>query len=171
MKPIRALQLGPRGGVPNNLRLPVLIYEAAFLPATGDIARQMEQRFAENGWPPQWRDGIYAFHHYHAEGHEVLGIAAGHAVLIIGGDGGEELRVSAGDVLVLPAGTGHCRRSASADLLVVGAYPSGQQGDILRNAASPDIRGAIDRLPFPRIDPVLGRDGPLVDHWLANRDG
>lgn len=171
MKPIRALQLEPRGGVPNNPRLPVLIYEAAFLPATGAIARQMEQRFAENGWPPQWRNGIYAFHHYHAEGHEVLGIAAGHAVLIIGGDGGEELRVSAGDVLVLPAGTGHCRRSASADLLVVGAYPSGQQGDILREAASPDIRGAIDRLPFPRIDPVLGRDGPLVDHWLANRDG
>lgn len=165
MRSIRVLQLGERGAVPNNPRLPVLIYEVAFPPASDDLAGQMERRFAQNGWPPQWRDGIYDFHHYHAQGHEVLGIAAGHAELTIGGEGGEELSVSAGDVLVLPAGTGHCRRSGSADLLVVGAYPPGQQGDILREAATPEMRLAIARLSFPAIDPVLGRDGPLLDHW------
>lgn len=62
---VTALHFEPRGFVPNNLRLPVLIYEKAFDPAAiGDLATFMEKRFQDNGWPPQWRDGIYDFEHY-----------------------------------------------------------------------------------------------------------
>jgi len=162
---ITVLHLEERGAVPNNQRLPVLIYEAAFPPGTSDLASMMEQRFAENGWPPQWRDGIYDFHHYHSQGHEVLGIASGSAELVLGGPGGRKQTVQAGDVLLLPAGTGHCRTHASSDFLVVGAYPPGQEPDIIRDAPTAAIRDAIARLTFPPTDPVRGDDGPISQHW------
>lgn len=159
------IHLDERGFVPNNPRLPLLVYVAAFPPATTDLATVMEKRFHENGWPPQWRNGVYDFHHYHTKGHEVLGIAAGHATLMLGGERGRELKVGPGDVLLLPAGTGHCRISASGDFLVIGAYPPGQEGDIVREAPSSAIRQAIAKLSFPATDPVYGRDGPLSRHW------
>lgn len=159
-----AIHLEARGFIPNNPRLPVLIYAQAFTPHT-DLASVMEQRLDENGWPPQWRDGIYDFDHYHSRGHEVLGIAAGTVDLVLGGDGGRAISVKAGDVLLLPAGTGHRRIEQSRDLLVVGAYPPGQSGDIVREAPTPAMRQQIAFLPFPLIDPVLGRDGPLLRLW------
>lgn len=162
---ILVLAFDERGPVPNNTRFPALVYGQAFPADLVDLAGAMEQRFQENGWPPAWRNGIYDFHHYHSQGHEVLGIAKGFAELVLGGEGGRELGVSAGDVLLLPAGTGHCRLSASSDFLVVGAYPPGQSGDILRDAPTAAIRAAIARLARPPVDPVFGKDGPMLDHW------
>jgi len=155
------------GFVPNNPSLPVMIYRDAFAVGDSDLAAAMEARFEANGWPPQWRDGIYDFHHYHAAGHEILGIAAGEVDLVIGGEGGEAISAKAGDVLLLPAGTGHCRLSASEDLLVIGAYPPGQSGDIMREAPSVSQRATMAQLAFPRLDPVMGEDGPLSTHWAS----
>ena len=151
--------------VPNNPRLPVLIYPKAIAIKGNDPAALFEQTFSANGWPPQWRYGIYDYHHYHTEGHEVLGIAGGHARLMLGGPNGHEIDVSAGDVLLLPAGTGHCNLGSSADFLVVGAYPPGQHADICRDAPSREQLQRIEKLPFPESDPVQGHEGAVRQYW------
>lgn len=159
------LQLSRNAWVPNNDYLPVLIYREVLDLSSDDPASHFEQVFQRNGWPPQWRNGIYDFHHYHSTAHEVLGIAAGEGRVVLGGPGGHELTLSAGDVVVLPTGTGHCRLHASADFLVVGAYPPRQSWDICRSAPSIAERERMWTLPFPASDPLSGVNGVLTRKW------
>ena len=159
------LLLSRNGWMPNNARLPVLHYHRAFNPAGSDTATAMESAFARNLWPAQWRNGIYTFHHFHSTAHEVLGTAAGSADLILGGEGGHNVTVSAGDLLVLPAGTGHFLQQAHPGFLVIGAYPVGQTWDICRNAPDPATLHHMQTLPYPDLDPVQGQSGELPRAW------
>jgi uncharacterized protein YjlB len=159
------LHLKPNGWMPNST-LPVLIYRNA-LPVTGDLADTMEHLFTANGWPPQWRNGVYSFHHYHSTAHEVLGFASGHADLVLGGEGGTPVTVHAGDIAVLPAGTGHCRITASEDFLVIGAYPAGEHWDICRTAATPEVLERMRQVKFPASDPLTGPTGALPKLWTT----
>jgi uncharacterized protein YjlB len=152
------------GAIPNS-PLPVLVYHDVAEVAAG--AASCEALFHGNGWGSSWRSGIFDFHHFHSTAHEVLGIAAGGTEVVLGGPSGQELEVRAGDVLVLPAGTGHRRVGSRAGLLVVGAYPRGQTWDLRRGdpAEHDEVLANIARVPLPETDPVAGATGPLVELW------
>ncbi len=159
-----AIPLKANGWMPNNEKLDVLYYRGA-LPIGGDAASAAEAIFQRNGWPPQWRNGVYTYHHYHSTAHEVLGFTRGQAQLVLGGQGGRQFHIQAGDVLVLPAGTGHCELTCSQDFQVIGAYPPGQTWDICRGAPDDTARRRMAGLQFPASDPVHGSGGPLTRLW------
>src|SRR5919198_5841596 len=151
------------GRIPNS-RLPVLLYHWV------DAARETGEcgkLFARNGWLGAWVDGIYSFHHFHSTAHEVLGIVAGSAAVVLGGPSGRRFQVGPGDVLVLPAGTGHCNAGSSDDLLVVGAYPNGMRWDLRRGdpGERAEVIANIEAVPLPDADPVHGPRGPLTETW------
>ena len=156
------------GSIPNNAALPFLVYKSAVdLTGPHDPAAVFEELFRANGWSNSWRNGIYDYVHYHSSIHEVLGIARGSARVRFGGALGAELALSAGDVAVLPAGTGHQRLDASRDYLVVGAYPAQGQYDECRGAPEEHDRArlSIPKVPRPKKDPVCGTDGGIVKLW------
>jgi len=154
------------GIVPNN-PMPFLVYKGAIDIANAHPEKIIEGLFGANGWDDMWRNGVYDYLHYHATVHEVLGIARGHARIRFGGDAGKEFEISAGDVAILPAGTGHQCLSASEDFSVVGAYPPGARMHVTRPTPE-NYRKALKTIPevrLPKTDPVMGEDGPLVQLW------
>jgi len=163
--PITAVHTVGDATIPNS-RLPVLIFHAAIDPRFVN-AEAFEQLFESNGWPPAWRWGIYSFHHYHSTAHEALGVARGSARVQIGGPDGRAFDISAGDALVIPAGVGHKCLNSSEDFEVVGAYPPGQDWDLMKG--EPGERPRADRniasVPMPQTDPVNGVSGLLTDLW------
>ncbi|MDP1837595.1 MAG: cupin domain-containing protein [Reyranella sp.] len=163
----QAYHFADDGETPNNPALPLLVYRGAVARAAADPAAAFEEAFARHGWRRSWRNGIHDFLHFHTRTHEVLGIARGRARVEFGGGKGRELDVAAGDVVVLPAGTGHRCLSASADLLVVGAYPDNSGFDQKRPGQIDHASAvaAIAAVAVPREDPVYGSDGPLKKMW------
>ncbi len=145
-------QAPPGDVIPNHPSFPVLLYRGTDLAAS-DAARE---RFAGAGWGGSWVDGVFDFHHFHSTAHEVLAVVAGSATLELGGPQGRAFEVRAGDVVVLPAGPGHRRESASGDFTVVGAYPVGQEDYDLLREADDAARSRIAALGAPDTDPIGG---------------
>lgn len=159
--------LSPNGAIPNHPRWPLLVYPGALVLDGGDAAAAFEALFERNGWPAAWRNGVHGFHHFHSTAHEALGVYSGEVTVCFGGDGGIVITARPGDVVVLPAGTGHKRLATRGRLGVVGAYPEGQRADtcLPLTADARRIAQAIARVPLPARDPVHGAAGPLFEHW------
>jgi len=155
------------GKIPNS-KYPVLIYRDVHKGKGDEAAAWYSDLFEKNGWTKSWRDSIYTFHHYHSTAHEVLGVYNGHALVQLGGEQGEQIDIKAGDVIVIPAGTGHRKISSDDDFSVVGAYAAGRDWDVLRGETRerPQADKNINALPLPAADPLLGASRGLVKLWF-----
>jgi uncharacterized protein YjlB len=139
----------PGDEIPNHPSFPVLLYR--------DVnADDLQALFAEHGWAGSWVNGVFDFQHFHSTSHEVLGVMAGEATIQLGGPQGQPFDVRAGDVIVLPAGTGHKRVTARNGFTITGAYPPGQEDYDLLRSADDAARERIRTVPVPEQDPVGG---------------
>lgn len=155
------------GDIPNHPRFPVIYYSDVVVEEDRNSALILEAIFESNGWPETWRNGVYPYPHYHSNAHEVLGCYSGTAKLRLGGANGVVQVISAGDVVVLPAGVGHENLGSSADFKVVGSYPAGQSPDMCRGGGrAAGVTESISAVPCPSADPVYGSAG-LVRIWAG----
>jgi uncharacterized protein YjlB len=160
------------GLVPNNPKLPFVHFRGAVnVKGDADPSAVFERLFDDNGWGGSWRNGIYDYVHYHPRTHEVLGVASGNARVRFGGNKGQTIALKPGDVVVLPAGTGHQALSASKDLVVVGAYPPQGKYEEYEGSLSEHGRAVrmIPKVALPRKDPIYGANGPLKRLWARKR--
>jgi uncharacterized protein YjlB len=157
------------GAIPNNAKCPLLIYPHALALPENNPAQVIERLLESNGWGSTWRNGIYPYHHYHSTAHEVLACYHGSAEVHLGGEPGILYTMNVGDVILIPAGTGHKSLHATADFAIVGGYPQDQKWDMCYG--KPDERPLADqniaRVPLPKSDPIYGADGPVMDFWKA----
>jgi uncharacterized protein YjlB len=164
----QAFMFADDGSIPNNARLPFLVYRHAVdligSPAPEDVVEKM---FRKNNWGDLWRNGIYPYVHFHSMIHEGMGIARGRAKVRFGGNNGPEVDLVSGDVCVLPAGTGHQCLWSSPDLVVIGAYPRSGTYDLCRGSKREHAEAlkTIPSVPLPETDPVHGKQGPLLRLW------
>lgn len=154
------------GTFPNS-RLPLIIFRDALKTTGSEAEKTFKKLFTKNDWGNNWAANVYDFHHYHSTTHEVLGVSAGEASLQFGGEQGIAERVSAGDVIVIPAGVAHKNNGCTQDFTVVGGYPEGRDWDLNRGLPGerPKVDKNIAKLPPPKFDPVYGADGPLLEYW------
>lgn len=154
------------GSIPNNRELPLLIYPGALEESRRKPDAALDL-LGGHGWTNGWVNGIFSYHHYHSNTHEVLAVVSGSADVKLGGSRGREFHIQAGDVILIPAGVGHCRLGGSPDFRVVGAYAGGRSYDLCRGKPGerPQVLENIQKVPVPEKDPVTGQEDPLHRHW------
>jgi uncharacterized protein YjlB len=163
---IQVIHLQDDGTFPNS-NLPVIFYKRALDVPLLFPATYVKRMFEDNGWTNSWDSGVFEYHHYHSNTHEVLGIYEGETVIQLGGNKGKRLKVDKGDVLIIPAGVAHKNLHEDDDIQCIGAYPNGMSYDM--NYGKPGERPQSDenikQVPLPETDPVYGRNGGLTEIW------
>ncbi len=156
------------GNFPNNPKYPLMIYKGALLIHPNDTAEVVKNVFAQNGYSNAWVNGIFDYHHYHSNTHEVLGVFSGKAEVQFGGEHGVCIELDKGDVVLIPAGVAHKRLSASEEFKVIGAYPKGVEYNTLRGTEEElkEAEKEIAAVPEPESDPVYGSKGHLFECWF-----
>lgn len=158
-------------GVFPNSPLPAVLYRAALDLPPLFKGLYIKQLFAKNHWTNSWDSGVFTYDHYHSTSHEVLGFFKGNTFLQLGGDKGQRLTVTTGDVLIIPAGVAHKNLGREHQVGCIGAYPDGRPFDI--NTGKPGERPAADhriaQLPIPEYDPIYGISEGLPMVWTELR--
>lgn len=173
--PISSLRVSkhliPAHGLIPNTSLqhkPLLIYHACF-PASAS-ASSIERHVSSVGVAaPQWRYTMYSTTHFHSTTHEILCVSAGRATLCFGGEdnpGRVDAEVRKGDVVVVPAGTGHRLlrdEKEGGAFEMVGCYPVGKEWDMCYGKEEEKVKvQGIARLGWFERDPIYGDDGPVL---------
>jgi uncharacterized protein YjlB len=165
---MQIIHLKDDGTFPNS-ELPVIFYKNVLDVPLLFPASYVKRVFEDNGWTNSWDDGIFEFHHYHSNAHEVLGIYEGETVIQLGGEKGKRLKLDKGDVLVIPAGVAHKNLHEDDDVQVVGAYANGLGYDINKGERGerPQTDENIKNVQLPDSDPVYGKNGNgLLKAWV-----
>ncbi|CAF3548466.1 unnamed protein product [Rotaria socialis] len=156
---------------PNNNHLPVIVYRQVF-DGKSVSASSWEQLFKQNHFGKSWRDGIFSYHHYHSTAHEALGCYGGRAQIRLG-DYNEQVRkdieLTAGDCILIPAGVAHKNMEQDNAFSVVGAYDTDGKDYDMNYGQNAEERSKaeenIKQVKVPRIDPVVGDNGGVIQHW------
>ncbi len=151
-------------------KLPLVLVSPAL--AAGDpkeMEKALRKALRENGWCGAWTGGVFDYHHLHSNAHELLVVLSGSARIAFGGVDGRSVDLGPGDMAVLPAGTGHRNERSDEDFRVLGAYPCGQEPDLVRvdrlEQVDDEARRRIRAVPLPPADPLFGEGGPLEEAW------
>ncbi|KAK5051924.1 hypothetical protein LTR84_002727 [Exophiala bonariae] len=164
--------LKPNRHAPNNDN-PVLIYRDCLpLPFSEEKTTEFLESHA---WVKKGTWGHIPIRHFHPNTHECYGVFQGESTILVGcgthdlEDEGTKIDVSVGDVIVLPAGTGHCNLQSSKDYQYIGVYPKGAPQWRNELGKKPinleEIRKEITAVEMPSQDPVNGANGPLLSLW------
>jgi uncharacterized protein YjlB len=153
------------GRIPNS-RLPLLIYRSVV--KTGPV--DMEDALRRNQWPPDWHSsfGMYPRHHFHSDTHELIAVTRGTLTGRFGGHDGISAKLSAGDVVVIPAGVGHFGEAITEDLRLTGAFPAGCAIHDFRLGYVDEYSRMVVRarnVTIPAMDPLYGAGGPVTELW------
>jgi uncharacterized protein YjlB len=162
-----AHKIEENGNFPNNPVLPLMVYKGTLRLHPDDSEEVIKKVFAQNGYTNTWVDGIFDYHHYHSNTHEVMGVFCGKADVQFGGDHGVCIELDKGDVVIIPAGVAHKKLNSTDDFTVVGAYPNGADYNIKYGRADerPEADEDIAKVKNPDSDPVNGSKGHLFECW------
>jgi len=168
---VEMYSLRDNGVVPNS-HLPTVYFRALCSFSSNDIksvCRNIEELIRPNNWKLDWVDenAVHRYTHYHSTAHEMLIVLKGTSELRVGGSNGKEVRLNAGDGIVIPAGVAHRRISGRKDFTVAGIYPNGQKWDMMRQTRTDykESKKNISSVSLPTADPFFGTDGPLMMWW------
>ncbi|KAF2747877.1 hypothetical protein M011DRAFT_467466 [Sporormia fimetaria CBS 119925] len=147
---------------------PLYIYHSAYPPSTPPST--LESHLRTNSLTPQWRYTMYTRTHYHSTTHEVLCVYRGTADLLFGGEENPErveVRVQAGDMVVVPAGVAHrlvrdVGEKQGEGFMMVGAYPEGCEWDMCYGEEGEKKEEAVKSVQWLKRDPLYGEDGPVL---------
>lgn len=163
---VQDFQLKDDGRFPNSY-LPVLLYKNALKLPSFFASDYIKKLFATHNWKNAWKAGVFTYHHYHSNTHEVLGFYQGRARLQLGGDAGITVVVEKGDVLLIPAGVAHRNLEGENAVKCVGAYPDGKEYDMKygKEDERPQADKNIYAVGLPALDPVHGAHGRMQEYW------
>ncbi|MBM6614797.1 cupin domain-containing protein [Desemzia sp. RIT804] len=152
-----------------NSSLPVLFYPEAVkeLANSKNNGEEVQLFLEKNGYTNGWIGGIFTYHHFHSNTHEVLVCISGEAQVQLGGPDREIYPFKMGDALLLPAGVAHKLIKATDDFQIVGAYPEGKEPDMQKGDTNnyEEMKINISRLGIPEYDPIEKTQGGVFEYW------
>ncbi|KAL1632464.1 hypothetical protein SLS56_003542 [Neofusicoccum ribis] len=161
----------PTADTPNNV-LPVLVYRSAFSTSVplGEIRNVLQSnKWFSDGYSEASKTPIF-----HSKTHEAHVIIKGRCQLLVGGTQygpppGQMIYLSAGDIVVFPAGISHCLVESEGYEFIAFYPEKSAKRDNCEPRASPkemkQYNKNIGKVAVPKYDPIGGKEGPLVEIW------